>query len=48
MKKNFENKKKYFLVSCQPMVGNAESGSVSQRYGYADPDPYQNITDPQH
>ncbi len=24
------------------------SGSVSQRYGSADPDPYQNIMDPQH
>jgi hypothetical protein len=24
------------------------SGSVSQRYGSADPDTYQNVTDPQH
>jgi hypothetical protein len=24
------------------------SGSVSQRYGSADPDPHQNVTDPQH
>jgi hypothetical protein len=26
------------------------SGSISQRYGYADPDPdpYQNVMDPQH
>jgi hypothetical protein len=24
------------------------SESVSQRYGSADPDPYQNVTDPQH
>jgi hypothetical protein len=24
------------------------AGSVSQRYGSADPDPYQNVTDPQH
>jgi len=23
-------------------------GSVSQRHGSADPDPYQNVTDPQH
>ncbi len=23
-------------------------GSVSPRYGSADPDPYQNVTDPQH
>ncbi len=24
------------------------SGSISQRYGSRDPDPHQNITDPQH
>jgi hypothetical protein len=24
------------------------SGSISQRYGSGDPDPHQNITDPQH
>jgi hypothetical protein len=24
------------------------SGSISQRYGSVDPDPHQNITDPQH
>jgi hypothetical protein len=26
----------------------SETGSVSQRYGSPDPDPYQNATDPQH
>jgi hypothetical protein len=26
----------------------SESGSVSQRYRSPDPDPYQNVTDPQH
>jgi hypothetical protein len=26
----------------------AGSGSVNQRYGSADPDSYQNVTDPQH
>jgi hypothetical protein len=26
----------------------AGSGSVNQRYGYADRDPHQNVTDPQH
>jgi hypothetical protein len=26
----------------------AGSGSVGQRYEFADPDPYQNVTDPQH
>jgi hypothetical protein len=28
-------------------VSGFESGSVSQRYGSADPDPYQYVTDPQ-
>jgi hypothetical protein len=23
-------------------------GSVSQRYGFMDPDPYRNVTDPRH
>jgi hypothetical protein len=34
-----------------PGVGSgagSESGSVGQRYGIADPDPYQNVKDPQH
>jgi hypothetical protein len=26
----------------------AESGSISQRYGSWDPDPYHNVTNPQH
>ncbi len=26
----------------------AGSGSINQRHGSADPDPYQNVTDPQH
>jgi hypothetical protein len=26
----------------------SESGSISQRHGSADPDPHQNVTDPQH
>jgi hypothetical protein len=26
----------------------SESGSIRQRYGSEDPDPYQNVTDPQH
>jgi hypothetical protein len=25
-----------------------KSGSISQRYGSANPDPHQNVTDPQH
>jgi hypothetical protein len=30
------------------VVSGVGSGSVSQRYGSADPDPQQNVTDPQH
>jgi hypothetical protein len=44
-------KKTYFLLaSCPPRTKKAGSGSgsVSQWYGSADPDPYQNVTDPQH
>ncbi len=33
--------------SLTKIVGSG-SGCVSQRYGSADPDPYQNVTDPQH
>jgi hypothetical protein len=40
-------KKNKFLVVILEFTGS-ESGSVSQRYGSADPDPdpYQNVTDP--
>jgi hypothetical protein len=34
-----------FLKSLKRAVG---SGSISQRCGSADPDPHQNVTDPQH
>jgi hypothetical protein len=30
------------------MTKIAGSGSISQRHGTADPDPYQNVMDPQH
>ena len=30
------------------VVPGVGSGSISQRYGSADPDPHQNVTDPQH
>jgi hypothetical protein len=30
------------------MTGIAGSGSTSQRHGSTDPDPYQNVMDPQH
>jgi hypothetical protein len=31
--------KKFLIVSCQPLTEKAGSGSVSQWYGTADPDP---------
>jgi hypothetical protein len=53
MQKNIE--KTYFLlVSCQQLTKKAgsgygsDSGSISQWYGSADPNPYQDVTDPQH
>ncbi len=40
-------KKTYFLLaSCQPLTKKAGSGC--QKYGSTDPDPYQNVTDPQN
>jgi hypothetical protein len=30
------------------MTKIAGSGSITQRHGSADPDPYQNVMDPQH
>jgi hypothetical protein len=30
------------------MIKIARSGSNSQRHGFADPDPHQNVMDPQH
>jgi hypothetical protein len=29
-------------------VAGSGSGSISQRHGSADPDPYQNVMDPKH
>jgi hypothetical protein len=40
-----------FLKSLKKGVGSgvgSGSGYVSQRYGSVDPDPHQNVTDPQH
>ncbi len=49
--KNF-GKTYFLLASCQPLTNKAGSGagSVSKWYGSADldPNPYQNVTDPQH
>jgi hypothetical protein len=43
-------KKKYekFFASFNSLKKVVGSGSISQRYGYADPDPHKNVTDPQH
>ncbi len=41
--------KTYFLLaSCKPLKKRAWSGSAIQRYGSADPDPYQNVTRLEH
>jgi hypothetical protein len=36
------------FTSCRSLTILEGSGSISQRYGSADPDPYQNFIDPQH
>jgi hypothetical protein len=40
------------LASCRSMtkIAGSESGSISQRHGSVDPDPepHQNVTDPEH
>ncbi len=36
------------FVGILSATDEAGAGSVSQWYGSADPDPYQNFTDPQH
>ncbi len=41
------NKQKTFLASWKPLTKRAESGSVNHWYIAADPNPYQNDTDPQ-
>ncbi len=43
--------KKRFLVAIFKVtdkIAGPKSGSVSQKYGSADPDPDQNVSDPQH
>ncbi len=42
------NKQKFVGGILKVMTKRAGSGSVSQRYGSADPVTYQNITDPEH
>jgi hypothetical protein len=47
--KHFEKKVKTNVSDPDPFVfGPPGFRSVSQKYGSADPDPYQNVTDPQH
>jgi hypothetical protein len=36
----------FLLASCQPLTKKAGSGC--QCYGSPDPEPYQNVTDPEH
>ncbi len=40
----------FLLTSCRSLTKIAGSGFISQRFGFADPDPdpYQNFMDPQH
>ncbi len=49
-KQKLEEKNKFLLVSWRSLTKRAGSGagSASQRYGSASPDPYQNVTDPEH
>ena len=45
----FGKEKNRFLLTCwRSMTKIAGSGSISQRHWSADPDPYQNVMDPQH
>jgi hypothetical protein len=41
-------KKIIFLTSLKSLKKGVGSGFISQRYGSGDPDPHQNVTDPQH
>jgi hypothetical protein len=41
-------KKKIFFAFLKSLKNRVGSGSISQRYGSGDPDPHQNVTDPQH
>jgi hypothetical protein len=42
-----EKSMKFFFASLKSLRKGVGSGSVGQRYGSADPDPHQNVTDPQ-
>ncbi len=38
----------FFFASLKPLQKGVGSGTIGPRYGSADPDPHQNVTDPQH
>jgi hypothetical protein len=43
---SYERKARHFFTSLKSR--KKVVGSISQRYGSGDPDPLQNVTDPQH
>jgi hypothetical protein len=51
MQTNFK-KKNLFCLHLEPVTKKSRirirMRTVGQRYGLADPDPYQNVTDPRH
>ncbi len=48
MQKNFLKKINFLLAPWRSMmkIAGSGSGSISQRHGYTDPDPHQNVKDP--
>ncbi len=50
VQKNFVKKIIFWLASCRSMmkIEGSGSASINQRHGSADPDPHQNVMDPQH
>jgi hypothetical protein len=56
LQKVIDRKTFFLIVFCWDLEGqfrkkkdpNPGSGSISQRHGSADPDPHQNVLDPEH
>jgi hypothetical protein len=46
--KNFEKNFNFLVAILKVTDENSKIRSRIRRYGSADPDPYQNVTDPQH
>ncbi len=46
-RKNFKQKL-FFVDILKSLTKKAGTGSISQRHGSADPDPIQNVMDPEH